>query len=284
MKLSKEALQKKLEDLEKPYVAFLVDQFAAWRTFVEMTQRLLDGFDVGQEQCPPSYLHEFRMLREVLAMEATGSFDWNNPVLRESFAHFATSPFYRLWGDTIAQIALRLAQENGVQALVEIGAGRGHMTGIMMKQMRAFGCRLPLVATDVAPAVLENIEKLRPDNPGIDLRTMAWDITQPASPELLAAVQRPCLIYERASIMYSNIPAIENLAALADIVVFGDMFNYTGELYAFDAIAEKIGGKPLFYHQLQPLMEKHFSGHFFFDQRAQQALGYPSTTVLIGWR
>jgi hypothetical protein len=31
-------------------------------------------------------------------------------------------------------------------------------------------------------------------------------------------------------------------------------------------------------------MEKHFSGHFFFDLRAQLALGYPSTTILIGWR
>jgi hypothetical protein len=91
-------------------------------------------------------------------------------------------------------------------------------------------------------------------------------------------------MYERASIMYSNIPALENMASIADIVVFGDMFNYTGELYAYDAISEKIGGKPLFYSQILPLMEKHFSGHFFFDLRAQEALGYPSTTILIGWR
>ena len=91
-------------------------------------------------------------------------------------------------------------------------------------------------------------------------------------------------MYERASIMYSNFPAIENMAALADIVVFGDMFNYTDELFAFDKIAEKIGGKPLFYSQIKPFMEKHFTDHFFFDLRAQEALGYPSTTILIGWR
>ncbi len=136
----------------------------------------------------------------------------------------------------------------------------------------------------MAPAVLENIDKLAAGHPGIAMRTMPWDITQPPPLALLEAIERPCLIYERASIMYSNIPALENMASVADIVVFGDMFNYTGELYAYDSISEKIGGKPLFYSQIRPLMEKHFSGHFFFDLRAQEALGYPSTTILIGWR
>lgn len=284
MKTSKESLQNKLADLEKPYVAFLCEQFAGWRGFADATQRLIEGKDVKQTDCPESYLHEFRMLKEVLAMDATGSFDWNNPVLRESFAHFATSPFYILWGETIARISLRLAEEAGVKTLVEIGAGRGHMTGIMMKQMEEKDCSLPLVVTDVAPAVLENIDKLAAGHPGIAMRTMPWDITQPPPLALLESIERPCLIYERASIMYSNIPALENMASVADIVVFGDMFNYTGELYAYDSISEKIGGKPLFYSQIRPLMEKYFTGHFFFDLRAQEALGYPSTTILIGWR
>lgn len=284
MKLSKESLQRKLADLEKPYVAFLCEQFAAWRQFADITKRVTDGHTVSLAECPESYLHEFKMLREVHAMAATGSFDWNNPVLKESFAHFAVSPFYRLWGETIARSALRLAEEAGVKTLVEIGAGRGHMTGIMAEQMAAHGCRLPLVVTDVAPAVLEEIEKRRSDYPAITLQTMPWDITRPPPQALLAAIEGPCLIYERASIMYSNTAAIENLAAVADIVVFGDMFNYTGELFAFDTISEKIGGKPLFYSQIKPLMEKHFTDHFFFDLRAQEALGYPSTTILIGWR
>ncbi len=284
MIMSKESLQKKLADLEKPYVDFLLDQFAEWRGFVDTTQRVLEGKPVNDADCPASYLQEFRMLREVLAMEATGSFDWNNPVLRESFAHFAVSPFYRIWGDTIARIALSLAEEAGVKTLIEIGAGRGHMTEIMLKNMTENSCQLPLTVTDVAPAVLKEIEKHRLAYTSIPLRTMPWDISQPPPKALLESIERPCLIYERASIMYSNIPAIENLASLADIVVFGDMFNYTGDLYAYDSISEKIGGKPLFYSQIRPLMEKHFTDHFFFDLRAQLALGYPSTTILIGWR
>jgi hypothetical protein len=284
MKLSRETLRKELADLEKPYCDFLCGQFACWRVFAEATQRLLDGKPVSEQECPESYIHEFKMLREVLAMAATGSFDWNNPVLKESFAHMAASPFYRLWGKTIAQTALRLAQEAGIETLVEIGAGRGHMTGIMLDHMEADGCSLPLIVTDAAPAVLETLEKLAADHPHIPMRTLQWDITQPPPQALRDAARRPCLIYERASIMYSNIPAIENLASVADIVVFGDMFNYTGKLYAYDTISEKIGGKPLFYSQIKPLMEKHFAGHFFFDLRAQEALGYPTDTILVGWR
>lgn len=284
MKLSKESMRQNLADLEKPYVAFLCEQFSLWRRFAEITQQLMEGKAVSDTDCPGPYLHECKMLREVLAMEATGSFDWNNPVLKESFAHFATSPFYMMWGETIAKVALRLAQEAGVKTLVEIGAGRGHMTDIMARQMAAEGCSLPLVVTDVAPAVLEDIEKRRSRYPEQALQTMAWDITQPPPAALLAAAEQPCLMYERASIMYSNIPALENMAAVADIVVLGDMFNYTGELYAFDAISEKIGGKPLFYSQIKPLMERLFADHFFFDLAAQEALGYPSTTILIGWR
>jgi hypothetical protein len=284
MKLSKDSMQKKLADFETPYVTFLIDQFAGWRGFVDITQRLLEGSQVNDADCPESYLHEFRMLREVLAMDATGSFDWNNPVLRESFAHFAVSPFYKMWGDTIARIALRLAEEEGVKTLVEIGAGRGHMTEIMLRQMVAHGCGLPIVVTDVAPAVLEDIEKHKSNYPAIALRTMPWDISQPPPKALVDAIAKPCLMYERASIMYSNIPALENMASVADIVVLGDMFNYTDELYAFDKISEKIGGKPLFYSQIKPIMEKHFTDHFFFDLRAQEALGYPSTTIMIGWK
>ena len=70
---------------------------------------------------------------------------------------------------------------------------------------------------------------------------MQWDIKQPPSQALVEKVERPCLAYERASILYTTIPAIENIARLADIVVFGDMFNYTGALYAYDEIFKKLG-------------------------------------------
>ena len=82
--------------------------------------------------------------------------------------------------------------------------------------------------------------------------------------------------------MYANIPSIENITRFSDMVVFGDMFNYTGKLYAYDEISKKIGALPLFYSEMKPILERCFSEHFMFDQRAQEELNFPNTTMLIG--
>ena len=83
---------------------------------------------------------------------------------------------------------------------------------------------------------------------------------------------------------YAKAAAIENIATISDFVVFGDVFNYTGKLYAYDEISKRIGAYPLFYSDLKPILETCFSGHFMFDQRTQQELDYPNTTMLIGWK
>jgi uncharacterized SAM-dependent methyltransferase len=214
-------------------------------------------------------------------MEEKGKFDWGNPQLREIFGQLAQSPLYKLSGETITKISLRLADCAGVKTLVEIGAGRGNLTAIMLQQIAASNLPLQLIITDVDPIVLESMEKLKSNYPQITIETLLWDIKEPPPQELLEKVQSPCLAYERASIMYANIPAIENIARIADMVVFGDMFNYTGELYAYDEIPKKIGVQPLFYSEIKPLLDKCFREHFMFDLRAQEELKYPSTTMLI---
>jgi len=252
--------------------------------FAFNTQNLLNKKKVDESEVPESYLLEFRMMQEVLKMEATGKFDWNNQVLRESFAHFAKSPYYKLWGGTIVKISLRLAELAGVKTLVEIGAGRGNLTEIMLKEMDSSAKILSLVVTDAASIVLESIDKLKKAYPQISLGTFLWDIKENPPEILLQTIQHPCLVYERASIMYSNISSIDIIAQIADIVVFGDMFNYTGKLYAYDEISRKIGGTTLFYSEIKPLMEKGFRDHYMFDLRAQQVLEYPNSTILIGWK
>jgi len=84
--------------------------------------------------------------------------------------------------------------------------------------------------------------------------------------------------------MYTNIPSTENIARFSDIVVFGDMFNYTGKLYAYDEISKKIGAYPLFYSKMKPILDTCFREHYMFDQRAQEELNFPNTTMLIGMK
>jgi len=50
------------------------------------------------------------------------------------------------------------------------------------------------------------------------------------------------------------------------------MFNYTGALFAYDEIFEKLGVFPLLYREVKLVLEECFREHFFFDARAQQAV------------
>ena len=280
--ITKDVTKEKLTDLEKEYVDFLVKHFAEWGKWAEASQKMLDGEKVGEEEIPTDFVLEFKLLRAVLEMEAMGKFDWNNPQLRELFGQLAQSPFYKLWGKTITQISLRLAECVGVKTLVEIGAGRGNLTGIMLEQLAELNLPINLIVTDVNPIVIENMEKLKGNYPQIKIDTLLWDINQAPSKELLEKVKHPCLSYERASIMYTNIPSIENITHFSDTVVFGDMFNYTGKLYGYDEISKKIGAYPLFYSKIKPILDTCFREHYMFDQRAQEELNFPNTTMLIG--
>jgi hypothetical protein len=282
--LTKDFIEKKLSDLENEYVDFLLKHFAEWKSLAQASQRLLGGETVREEEVPTGYILEFRMLREVLKMEAAGKFDWNNPALRECFEQFVTSDYYKLWGKTITRISLRLAAMSGAKTLVEIGAGRGNLTEIMVKEIAASREPINFIVTDVDPIILESMQKLKNSYPHTHIEALLWDIKKLPPEELIQKIQHPCLIYERASIMYTNIPAIKNMARIADSVVLGDMFNYTGELYAYDEINKKIGGRPLFYSEIKPIVDECFREHFMFDVRAQQVLKYPSTTILIAWK
>ena len=92
------------------------------------------------------------------------------------------------------------------------------------------------------------------------------------------------LLYERASLTYANFKSIENLAQVADVLVMGDYFNYTGELFAYDLLFEKIGLKPLMYSDVRPLLEECFSDHIIVDQRVNDITGLPNVSLVIAWK
>lgn len=279
--LTNKLIREKVADLEKEYVDFMVSHFAEWETWAKASQRMADGEKVTEEEIPEHFVLEFKLIQAVLEMEAKGKFDWNNPQLREIFGQLAQSPLYKLSAETITKISLRLADYAGVKTLVEIGAGRGNLTAIMLQQMAECNLSLKLIITDVDPIVLESMEELKSNYPQVNIETLLWDIKETPSEELNGKIQHPCLAYERASIMYANIPAIENIARIADMVVFGDMFNYTGKLYAYDEISKKIGVQPLFYSEIKPLLDQCFREHFMLDLRAHEELQHGTTTMLV---
>jgi hypothetical protein len=277
-------LKEHLADLEREYVDYLIDHFAEWEVWARISQRVADGEDVKEEEVPPAFRTELKMIRLIVEMTEIGKFDWNNPKVKAIFKELSQAPFYSFFGKMVAKISLRLSGLFGIKTLFEIGAGRSNLTGIMLKQMAENSINLPVITTDSHRIVLENADKLRSEYPEIKLEAQVWDITGPPTEELVSKVESPSLLYERYTLNYASLDSIKNLAAIADVAVFGDWINYTGQLFAYDEVVQKIGSKPMFYKDVKPVLGKFFKNIHIFDKRALDTIHLPTISMLICWK
>jgi hypothetical protein len=265
------------------FVEFLCEQAASWRIWAELADSMVAGEKVTIEDVPDFFKSDYEWAEVVLDMGTQGRFDWNDPRIAGLFAKAVQTPFYRLWGEVIVATALALIKTAGIASLIEIGAGRGNLSAGMLEGLQAHGMDQPLVITDAHATVLDNLAGLRRMFPDRRLETVVWDVNQSA-PHQLEDARAPVLLYERASLTYANFKAIENLAQAADIVVLGDYFNYTGELFAYDLLFEKIGLKPLMYSDVRPVLDSCFSEHIIVDREVQTRIGLPNVCLIIAWK
>jgi hypothetical protein len=281
--ITREQVDQAIADWQEPYVDFLSSHAALWRTWAEQSDSMVAGKQVRLEDVPDFFKSDYEWAEVVLDMGGQEQFNWNDPRIAGLFAKAVKTPFYKLWGDTIVGIAIELAQAGGIATLLEIGAGRGNLSGFMLESLRKNNMNQPLVITDAHATVLDNLSGLHAKFPGRRIDTVLWDVNQPA-PQQLDAVSAPVLLYERASLTYANFGAIENLARVADVLVLGDYFNYTGELFAYDLLFERIGLKPLMYRDVQPLLERCFSEHIIVDRQVQATIGLPNVSLIVAWK
>jgi len=282
--ISEMTIKRKLCDLEKEFVDFCLDNLAEWEPWAELSGKMAAGEKVTEDEIPRSFAVEYRLMRAVLDMEATGKFDWRNPELISIFSELIQTPYYRMWGEMIGKISLQLAGFAGIKTFVEIGAGRGNLTEKIMAQIAEQNSEVKLIVTESDSEALKNTELLKKKYPSVNMETVLWDVKQLPPENLLEKLEPPVLAYERTAILYATIPAIKNIAEISDFIVFGDVFNYTGKLYGYDEISKKIGAMPLFYKDMKPLLDTFFSGHFMFDMAAEQELKIPNTAILVGWK
>jgi hypothetical protein len=282
--LTEKLLKENLADLEKEYFDFMVKHLGQWEVWAEASARVAHGEEVKEDEIPEAFHMELRMMRAILEMEELGKFDWSDPKIRAIFAELTQRPFYKFFGEMVVRISLKLAELAQAKTLLEVGAGKANLTGIMLKQMRRQNRLIPLVATDSQSVILESIGKLKSEYPQVNLEIILWDVLKPPSNGLLAKLTSPTLLYERFTLTYANFKAIGNIAEVADIIVLGDFFNHTGKLYGYDDVFQKIGSKPLFYKDVKPLLDDCFPNQYIFDQRVLDAIKLPNMTFLIAWK
>ena len=269
---------------QQTYVAFMCEHLQGWREWALASNRMEQGEQVAKDTVEPFFHTEYEWMRIALEMDARGSFDWNDPRLGKLFAAAAQTEFYRFWGDQITAIALAFADLINAGSLLEVGAGRGNLTAPMLEKLGKRPHPLPLVLTDAHETLLEQLPRLSAQYPAVPLQAQLWNFCEATPAALREALTRPVVAYERASLTYATIGALENLASVADAVVLGDYFNYTGELYGYDRISSRVGLKPLMYADARPLLDKLFDQVWEFDQAATEALGVPNISLVLAWR
>jgi len=282
--LTPKILNKQFADIEKEFVDFMIEHFGGWKIWADASQRVADRQEVREDDLPPAFRTECKIMKAIVEMMHLGTFDWNNPKLSEMFKEMAESPFYQVFGKTLADISLRIAELAGVKTFIEIGAGKANLTSIMLERMKQSPVSLPVVTTDVHEVVLENISRLGAEYPGARLETHLWNVSEPPPESLKKTVQKPALIYERYTLNYANLSAVKNMAQVADILVLGDWFNFTGELFPYDEVFQKIGAMPLFYKDIKPILDECFPNQYIFDKRATDTINLPTVSLLICWK
>ncbi len=282
--INAKSMEEKLSTIQKRYINFMLESLKDWRLWAEASQKMADGKKVSKDEIPEFFHTEYEWAKIVLDMEDQGGFNWQDPRIAKLFAAAAQTPFYKIWGDAITEIALYLAELAEAKTLIEIGAGRGNLTRDMIDKMSGKNISVPLIATDTNEAVLNNVAKLKDQFPNQQLQTHLWDVNNAPDDGLTKQIKGPVVLYERASITYASYGCLENIGQLADVIVLGDYFNYTGELFAYDTMFDKIGVKPLFYKDVESLISKHFPNQYLFDKEVHDSTGIPNISLVIAWK
>jgi hypothetical protein len=282
--LSVDEVQRGLKDIEENYTRHLIEHFGEWKKWAEQSDRMYAGEEVKEEEVPQVFQIEMRVVKVIKEMEALGEFDWGNPTLKLLFAEMASGPFHRYFGGIIADIVLKLSKITAASSLIEIGAGDGRLTELLLARMREKKLSLPLLITDSKPVVETAALKLKEQYPEISLQSFVWDITKPPTGEMDKKITHPAILYERYGLTYTNYQAIDNLAQVGDILVLGGFFNNTSDIYGYDKIFAKIGVKNLLLSEVEKKLREHYPNIYVVDRKVTETIQFPNTTLLLAWR
>ena len=282
--MTSEIIEKALRAIQADYVDFLLEHFSQWHKWAEISNRMEAGEKIEKNEVPLFFQKDYEWIKYLSEKEPGTGFDWKDPVLANLFSGTAETPYYKLWGRTISSSALRLGKIIGAKTLLEIGAGSGSLTRIMLERMEEEDRFIPIVLTDSNPSVIDAMRQLKTDHPNIIKEACIWDINEKPGNEIRDFLEPPVVIYERASFNYSNYASLRNIAVAGDLFVFGDFFKYRNKLFGYDRLSEKIGLKPLMYSAFKNLLDELNLYDYLFDLEATEKLGYPDVTMIIAWK
>ena len=252
-----------------------------WKVLVHVTEKILAGKKVGNEEFPPVFLPLIEMMRLILRVTKDSKWDWSDPAIQETYKNISESEIYKNFADATVGVVSSIVRKVEIGTLVEVGTGPGQVTTRLCKEMVKDNINVPIIISDKSPRISHTGENLRNAFPSLTIYDFVWDFGKDPPTEMLEKLSRPVLLFERFCVPYGGYGAIDKIGPVADVLIMVEYLSLTGRKEAYDIINEKIGTQFFTYSEAVEHLEKHFSFIYRCDKKTVEAVNAPVTIFTI---
>jgi hypothetical protein len=280
--IAREAVLSSIAQPMQRYRQKMTRDLSDWQPLEDAATLLLQGKDMPDEELHPDFRPLVKMMRLIRDLTAQSAWDWAHPEVQKTFLEVAGGQIFTLFSETVVDLLISIMQQVPIATVVEAGTGPGKVTARLCREMVRRDLKdVALILSDQLPSVRETAAALRAEFPALSITDFVWNIREEAGPQLRSLLRPPVLVFERFCLPYAGHDAIENLAAIADILLVVDDLSLTGTRASFDYLYEKIGTQFLIFETARQHLEKHFSLVHACDMETVRATRSPVTTFTV---
>ena len=279
--IDKETILECIKEPMDQYHQEAMNTIGNWKPLVDISEKLLAGEKVKNDECPPVLLPIVELMRVIMKVTKESEWDWSNPAIQNVFKDLAESHFYKMFSDATVRIVSSIIRTIKIGTLLEIGTGPGQVTENLCKEMMQHNITVPIIISDKSPTISDIGDNLRKSFPQLTISNFTWDFKKNPPDELIAKLTKPVLLFERFCIPYGGYGSIDRIGPIADILIMVEDLNLTGKKEAYDIIMEKIGSQFFIYEEARKHLEKHFSFIHTCDSKIIETINLPVTDFTL---
>ncbi|MCK5423526.1 MAG: hypothetical protein KAJ08_15245 [Deltaproteobacteria bacterium] len=279
--INKETVLECIKTPMKQYHQKMKSTIGDWKVLVHVTEKLLAGKEVKNEEFPSVFLPLIEMMRLILRVTKDSKWDWSDPAIQETYKNISESEIYKNFADATVGVVSSIVRKVEIGTLVEVGTGPGQVTTRLCREMVRANSKVPIIISDKSPGISQTGENLRNAFPSLTIYDFVWDFGADPPAEMIEKLTRPVLLFERFCVPYGGYGAIDKIGPVADVLIMVEYLSLTGRKEAYDIINEKIGTQFFTYSEAIERLEKYFSFIHRCDRETVKAVNAPVTIFTL---
>jgi hypothetical protein len=151
--IDKETILECIKEPMDQYHQEAMNTIGNWKPLVDISEKLLAGEKVENDECPPVLLPIVELMRVIMKVTKESEWDWSNPAIQNVFKDLAESHFYKMFSDATVRIVSSIIKTIKIGTLLEIGTGPGQVTENLCKEMMRHNITVPIIISDKSPTI-----------------------------------------------------------------------------------------------------------------------------------